>query len=347
MAGIERPLRKLWIAALAVSSVQPSCAPRSEVDAGVEVEWVARLSHAYQANSDYQLMAERFKALMAERTGGRFVVEIYPSGQLGSERITVEQLQAGAQQMAISGTPVLAGWVPEGQVFDLPYLFETRDQGLNALNGAVGDWWRQLLLEKTGIRSLGFLDYGFRHVYNSKRSITNPADLSGLKLRVLQSHTYISAYEVFDVQATPMAYGEVYSGMQQGVIDGGEANVIGYMTSRLHEVGRFFSFTAITYNPITLLVSERFYQNLPEDVQDALTLSAAESLEYQKTVAREMEAEAIEEMKAAGVTVTYPSTEGFVPFARPTVWDDLAERLPDGRTLLEWLESEIDKIPGI
>ena len=167
MAGIERSLRKLWIAALTVFSVQPSCTPRSEADAAAEAQWVARLSHAYQANSDYQLMAERFKALMAERTGGRFLVEIYPSGQLGSERVTIEQLQAGAQQMAISGTPVLAGWVPEGQVFDLPYLFETRDQGLNALNGAVGDWWRQLLLEKTGIRSLGFLDYGFRHVYTA------------------------------------------------------------------------------------------------------------------------------------------------------------------------------------
>ncbi len=346
MAGIERALGKLWVAALTISLVQLSCTPRSELDSVAETEWVARLSHAYQANSDYQLMAERFKALMAERTGGRFLVEIYPSGQLGSERITVEQLQAGAQQMAISGTPVLAGWVPEGQVFDLPYLFETRDQGLNALNGAVGDWWRQLLLEKTGIRSLGFLDYGFRHVYNSKRSITDPSDLSGLKLRVLQSRTYISAYEVFDVQATPMAYGEVYSGMQQGVIDGGEANVIGYMTSRLHEVGRFFSFTAITYNPITLLVSERFFQSLPEEIQEVLVVAAAESLEYQKTVARAMEAGAIEEMKAAGVTVTYPSTEGFVPIARPKVWDDLAERLPDGRSLLEWLESEIDRVPG-
>ena len=346
MAGIERTLKKLWIAALISSLVQSSCTPRSETDGGAEAEWVARLSHAYQANSDYQLMAERFKALMAERTGGRFLVEIYPSGQLGSERVTVEQLQAGAQQMAISGTPVLAGWVPEGQVFDLPYLFETRDQGLNALNGGVGDWWRQLLLQKTGIRSLGFLDYGFRHVYNSKRSIIEPSDLSGLKLRVLQSRTYISAYEAFDVQATPMAYGEVYSGMQQGVIDGGEANVIGYMTSRLHEVGRFFSFTAITYNPITLLVSERFYQSLPEEIQEALDLSAAESLEYQKIVAREMEAEAIEQMKASGVTLTYPSSERFVPVARPKVWDDLAERLPDGLALLEWLEMEIDRIPG-
>jgi tripartite ATP-independent transporter DctP family solute receptor len=339
-------LRKLWTAALTVCLVQAACTPRSETDAAGEAAWVVRFSHAYPVNSDYQLMAERFRDLMAERTEGRFRVEIFPSGQLGSERVTFEQLQVGAQEMAISGTPVLSGWVPEGQVFDLPYLFETRDQGLNALNGTVGDWWRQLLLDKTGIRSLGFLDYGFRHVYNSKRPISEPSDLSGLKLRVLQSRTYISAYEAFDVQATPMAYGEVYSGMQQGVIDGGEANVIGYMTSRLHEVGRFFSFTAITYNPITLLVGERFYRSLPEEIQEALVLSAAESLEYQKTVAREMETEAIEQMEEFGVMVTYPPTDRFVPFARPKVWDDLAERLPDGKALLERLEIEIDRVPG-
>jgi tripartite ATP-independent transporter DctP family solute receptor len=288
-------------------------------------------------------MAERFKELMAERTDGRFRVVIFPSGQLGSERVAFEQLQAGAQEMSISGTPVLAGWVPEGQVFDLPFLFESRDQGLEVLNGAVGNWWRELLLEKTGIRSLGFLDYGFRHVYNRERPINEPDDLSGLKLRVLQSRTYISAYEEFGVQATPMNYGEVYSAMQQGVIDGGEANVIGYMTSRLHEVGEFFSFTSITYNPITLLVSERFYQSLPNEVQEALVSSATEALDYQKTVAREMEAEAIEQMREAGVTITRPATDSFVPFARPTVWEDLADRLPDGRALLEWIEREIER----
>ncbi len=322
--------------------MQVACTARTETDA----EWTAKFSHVYQMNSDYQLMAQRFKDLMEERTGGRFRVEIFPSGQLGSERITFEQLQVGAQEMAISGTPVLAGWVPEGQVFDLPYLFETRDQGLDVLNGAVGDWWRQLLLNKTGVRSLGFLDYGFRHVYNSKHSITDPSDLAGLKLRVLQSRTYISAYEEFGVQATPMNYGEVYSAMQQGVIDGGEANVIGYMTSRLYEVGRFFSFTAITYNPITFLVNEQFYQSLPEEIQEILDITAAESLSYQKTVAREMEAEAVEQMLASGVTVTYPSTERFVPFARPKVWEDLAERLPDGLAILERLEREINRIPA-
>ncbi len=90
---------------------------------------------------------------MAERTEGWFRVVIYPSGQLGGERVAFEQLQAGAQQMSISGTPVLSGWVPEGQIFDLPFLFTDRDQGLRVWNGPLGDWWRGLLLDRTGARS--------------------------------------------------------------------------------------------------------------------------------------------------------------------------------------------------
>jgi TRAP-type C4-dicarboxylate transport system substrate-binding protein len=168
-----------------------------------------------------------------------------------------------------------------------------------------------------------------------------------LKLRVLQSRTYITGYEALGVQATPMNYGEVYSAMQQGVIDGGEANVIGFMTDRLCEVGQFFSFTSITYNPITFLISERFYESLPDEIQDVLATSAAQSLDYQKAVAREMEAEAIEQMQAAGVTVTYPSIDKFVPVVRPRVWEDLAERLPDGKALLERVEREIDRFPVV
>ncbi len=161
-----------------------ACRPEASED-----PWHVRFTHVYSTSSDYQLMAERVRDLMDRRTDGRFRVVIYPSGQLGGERTAFEQLQAGATHMAVSGTPVLSGWVPEGQIFDLPFAFETRDEGLQVLNGPLGDWWRERLLERTGVRSLGFLDYGFRHVYNSKRPIHEPSDLVGLKLRVLQNAT--------------------------------------------------------------------------------------------------------------------------------------------------------------
>jgi tripartite ATP-independent transporter DctP family solute receptor len=308
--------------------------------APVATRWAVKLSHVYAASSDYQKMALRFRDLMRERTGGRFDVIIYPSGQLGDERISFEQLRFGAQQMAISGTPVLSGWVPEGQIFDLPFLFASTEQGVAALTGTLGDWWRALLLEKTGVRSLGFLEYGFRHVYNRTRPIRTPADLRGLKLRVLQNTTYLRAYDALGVQATPMAYGEVYSALQQGVIDGGEANVIGYVTDRFYEVAPYFSLTAVTYNPITLLINEPFYQSLPADVRAALERSAAEALEYQRGIALQMTADALAQMKSAGVSIAAPDTALFAAVVRPLIWNELAARLLHGDRLLEWLQRE-------
>ena len=288
-------------------------------------------------------MAERFRDLMDERTGGRFRVVIYPSGQLGGERVAFEQIQAGAVHLAITGTPVLSGWVPETQVFDLPFLFETRDHGLRVMNGPFGDWWRHLLLERTGVRSLGFLDYGFRHVYNRRGPVDTPADLAGLKLRVLQNATYLASYSALGVQATPMNYGEVYSALQQGVIDGGEANAIGFVSSRLYEVAKHYSFTSITYNPITLLVNEPFYQGLPPDIRETVDRAAADALAYQSEVARRMEADALAEMRASGVEISRPDLAPFAPAVRPRIWDALAARLPEGEALIARLVAEAER----
>ncbi len=305
--------------------------------------WEVRFSHVLSTGSEFHLMAERFRDLMLERTDGRFRVVVYPSGQLGGERVAFEQIQVGAVHMAITGTPVLSGWVPETQVFDLPFLFETRDHGLAAMNGPAGDGWRNLLLERTGVRSLGFLDYGFRHVYNTRRPVETPADLAGLKLRVLQNATYLAAYSALGVQATPMNYGEVYSALQQGVIDGGEANAVGFVSSRLHEVAKFYSFTSITYNPITLLVNEPFYRGLPVEIRETVDRSAAEALAYQSEVARRMEADAIEEMREAGVEISRPNLAPFAPAVRPRIWDELANRLPDGEALIARLVASTER----
>ena len=271
----------MLVSFLAISCRGPESGDADSVTRGDSPTWEVRFSHVLSTNSEFHLLAERFRDLMLERTGGRFRVVIYPSGQLGGERVAFEQIQVGAVHMAITGTPVLSGWVPEAQIFDLPFLFENRDHGLAVMNGPVGDWWRELLLERTGVRSLGFLDYGFRHVYNRRRPVETPEDLAGLKLRVLQNATYLAAYSALGVQATPMNYGEVYSALQQGVIDGGEANAIGFVSSRLYEVARFYSFTSITYNPITLLVNEPFYRALPDDIREIVDRSAADALVYQ------------------------------------------------------------------
>jgi TRAP-type C4-dicarboxylate transport system substrate-binding protein len=141
-----------------------------------------------------------------------------------------------------------------------------------------------------------------------------------------------------------MNYGEVYSALQQGVIEGGEANAIGFVSSRLYEVAKFYSFTSVTYNPITFLVNEPFYQSLPADVQEAIDDAAAEALAYQSEVARRMETDALEQMRANDVKISHPDVALFVPAVRPHVWDELATRLPDGEALIAWLVNEVGRV---
>jgi len=246
--------------------------------------------------------------------------------------------------MAISGTPVLSAWVPEGQVFDLPYLVQTRDQGLALLNGATGNWWRDTLRQRTGVRSLGFLDYGFRQVYNKIKPINTPDDLKGLKLRVLENPTYIATYRTFGVKATPMAYGEVYTALQQGVIDGGEANAQGYVLDKFFEVAKFFSYTSATYNPITFLINDALYKSFPKDIQKAVDEASKEALAYQKEVARKMEDDAVETMKKGGVTIAKPELEPFVKEVRPAVWNEMMVRIPKGKELIERVSKEADAL---
>ena len=306
--------------------------------------WQLKLSHVLAPTSDYQVMATRFAELMDKKTKGQVKISLHPAGQLGNERVAFEQLQMGAQDLAISGTPVLSAWVPEGQVFDLPYLVQTRDQGLALLTGSIGDWWRETLRQRTGVRSLGFVDYGFRQVYNKTRPIKTPDDLKGLKLRVLENPTYIATYRTLGVKATPMAYGEVYTALQQGVIDGGEANAQGYVHDKFLEVAKFFSYTSATYNPITFLINDNLYNGFPPEIRKAVDEAAKESLAFQKDVARKMEDEAVETMKKAGVTIANPDLAPFVKIVRPAVWNEMMGRIPRGKELVERVAKEADAL---
>ncbi len=140
-----------------------------------------------------------------------------------------------------------------------------------------------------------------------------------------------------------MNYGEVYSALQQGVIDGGEANAIGFVSSRLHEVAGFYSFTSITYNPITLLVNEPFHEALPGRIRETFDRSVADALAYQSEVARRMEADALAEMRASGVVISRPDLAPFAPAVRPRIRDELADRLPDGEALIARLVAEVER----
>lgn len=305
---------------------------------GVEAASPWKFGHVASATSDYQELAKKFAELLERKTNGQVRVSIHPAGQLGSEADMFKQVKGGALELAIHGTPGLAALgVREAMLFDLPYVVTTREQGWRLVNGPFGDWFREVVRERTGVKPLGFLDYGFRHVYNRVRAIEKPDDLRGLKLRVLPAPGYVTAYEAFGVKSTPMAYPEVYQALQQGVIDGGEATPKQMVNDRLMEVARFFSFTSITYNPIVLLTNDRFYRELPADVRQALDEAAREALAFHSRLSRKMDEEMVDTMKKAGLRVNEPPLEPFVRVVKPAVWDRLQREIPSGRENVERL----------
>lgn len=340
-APTQKPAAPAATAAPAAPAAPAQAAPTKAPEAtkpaaGTTYQW--KFGHVSSATSDYQELAKKFAELIEKKTNGQVKITIHPSSQLGSEADMFQQAKGGATEFAIVGTPGLASLgVKETMLFDLPYVVTTREQGWKLVNGEFGDWFRELVRTKTGVKPLGFIDYGFRHVYNRTKAVEKPEDLKGLKLRVLVTPAYVAAYEAFGVKSTPMAYGEVYQAMQQGVIDGGEATPKQMVNDKLMEVAKFFSFTSITYNPIVVVTGDKFYQGLSADLKKAVDESAKEALAYHSQLSRKMDTEMVDAMKKAGVKVSEPALEPFMKVVKPSIWDKLQNDIPDGKQNVERL----------
>lgn len=269
-----------------------------------------RLGHSLDPSHPVHLgmldMAERLHA----RSGGRARIEIFPGGQLGSERELLELLQIGSLGMTKVSSSVLEQFVPAFRVFGLPYLFRDDRHRFAVLEGAVG---QQLLLssEAVWLRGLTYYDAGTRSFYTTRRPIEHPRDVARLKIRTQESATAIRMMNLLGAAATPIAFGELYTALQQGVVDGAENNPPSYHTSRHYEVARFYSLDEHTAVPDVLLISTIVWNALDEQTQRWLTEAAAESSQVQKRLWLEATERALAEVEAAGVQVVHPDKRAF------------------------------------
>jgi TRAP-type C4-dicarboxylate transport system substrate-binding protein len=192
------------------------------------------------------------------------------------------------------------------------------------------------------VRVLGFLDLGFRNVYNRVRDVKTPDDLKGLKIRVVPAPSYIAAYKALGVNTTPMAYTEVYQALGQGAIDGGEATAKQMVADRLMEVSKYYSFTRVTYNPIALLVSPRLFDGLSAADKELVQQAAKEALAYHSIVSRRMDQEAVVAMRQKGLIVSEPDTTPFERLLKPAVWEKLKGDIPNGTEVLTRLSAALE-----
>lgn len=279
---------------------------------------VLKLAHSLPPSAPVHLGMVRFAELVWEKSGGSVEVRIFPSGQLGSETEAIEQLQRGALAIVKTSAAAMEGFVPEMAVFGVPYLFRDADHFWNVLEGPVGE---ALLVGGTGrgIRGLCYYASGARSFYTAERPILEPSDLAGMKIRTMRSATSIAMIEAMGGAAAAIPFGELYTALQQGMVDGAENNPPSLYDSRHWEVARHYSLDEHTRIPDVLVFSEKIWGGLSPEVQRWLLEAARESVPYQREIWDAYVATCLEQLKAEGVQLYYPDKGPFQKAVQPMV----------------------------
>ncbi len=292
-----------------------------------------RLAHALSTSHPVHLGMVRMAELVDEKSDGQLTISIFPSQQLGSEREALELLQIGSIGMTKVSSAALENFVPELRVYSLPYLFKDEQHILNVLNGEIG---KELLLagEEYWLRGLTYYDAGQRSFYTKDRPIETPEDLEGLKIRVMESQMSVNMVNQLGGSPTPISWGELYTALQQGVVDGAENNPPSFYSSRHYEVAKYYSLDEHTMLPDLLIMSTHQWNNLSEQEQEWVQQSADSSAVYQREIWAKAEEEALEIAREAGVEINYPDKEPFIEQTR-SVYEQYKESDPEFYQLVQ------------
>jgi tripartite ATP-independent transporter DctP family solute receptor len=280
---------------------------------------VLKLGHtldiAHPVHKAMVYMAERVN----EKSGGRMKVEIYPSEQLGTEKDCIEALQLGYLAMTKTSSAPIEGFVPQMKIFGIPYLFRDSEHFWKVMKGSIG---KELLLagQSKGLRGLCYYDAGARSFY-AKKEINSPDDLKGLKIRVQNSIMSVKMVIAMGGSPTSIPFGELYTALDQGVVDAAENNPPSFYTSRHYEVCKCYSLDEHTMLPDILIISTRVWNKLSPEFQQILQEAVDESVEYQRKIWTEAEKNDLKSVQDAGVKVIQPDKEPFRKSVK-SVWDE-------------------------
>lgn len=299
---------------------------------------VLRVANSLDTESPVHHALVRFDERLQELSGGTMRMDIYPSGQLGNERATIELLQLGTLDMSKVSSGVMESFVPEMGVFSLPYLFRDRDHLWQTLGGDVGE---EILASAEPYRMLGvaYYDAGFRSFYVNGRDVRTPEDLDGLKIRVIQSPLFIQTINLLGGNATPLAFSEVYGALQQGIVDGAENSPMS-----LYGMGHYQQVTHYVLDehsapPDILLISTHRWNRMSEQQRTWFRQAAAESVALQRELWLRDEGAALDSVRAAGVEVVEVDKTPFREAVAP-IYDDL------GGTPVGALAERIQALPA-
>lgn len=257
---------------------------------------------ADSATDPYAITAHAFKKEIEAALPGRVEVALFPNRQLGDDKEILEGLQFGTIDMGVITNAVVANLEPTYQLVDLPFLFASSAQAHDVLDGSVG---QELAanLRIDGVVSLGAAEGGFRNMINNTRPVLTPKDVVGVKYRTMQNPVFIEMFSSLGGSPVPMAWGEVFTAMQQGTVDGLEIPASVVNSNNFAEVAKYLSFTRHTYSAIHLLMSERNFERLPDDVQKAVLDAGTAAIIAQRKAVAEAEQGVITALTEAGMEI--------------------------------------------
>jgi tripartite ATP-independent transporter DctP family solute receptor len=259
---------------------------------------------------------------MAKRTSelsdGKLTIDIYPSEQLGSEQQCIELIQIGSLAITKVSAASMQSFADDYKVFGLPYIFRSKEHFFDVIDGEIGS---DLLLstENKLIRGLCYYDAGSRSFYTKNKAITHPDDLAGLKIRVMPSATAVEMIRILGGSATPISYGELYTALQSGVVDGAENNPPSLHTSHHYEVCKFYSLDEHTIVPDVVIISKKVWDKLDNQQREWVQQAANESAILERELWAASEIKSLEIVQQAGVKVNYPDKKPFIDKVQPLI----------------------------
>ena len=250
-----------------------------------------------------EIGASKFAELVAAKSGGKLKVNVYPGGTLGGDAANVSALQGGTIEFMALNSGILASQVKDFEVFDFPFIFANSKEADAVVDGPFGQKLHAKLADK-GIVGLAYYELGFRNITNSRRAINTVEDLAGLKLRVIPNAINVDWVKAVGANPTPMAFPEVYAGMEQKAIDGQENPFSVILANKFFEVQKHLAVTNHQYNPQSLIMSKKVWGTLPADQKKLIQDAATEAAKYERQVNRELASGQLAELKKAGMQVT-------------------------------------------
>lgn len=286
----------------------------------------------------YAIAAREFVSALEKNAPGQFSAAYFPNRQLGDEREMLEGLGFGTLDVAIITNAVIANIEPAFQLNDMPFLYGSEAQAHKVLDGKIG---QDLLgrLDDNGIVGLSFAEGGFRHMINNVRPVSTPEDVGGVKYRVMQNPVFIGMFQSLGGNAIPMAWGEVYTAVQQGTIDGLEIPIAVIKSNNYAEVAKYLSLTRHTYSALGVLISKRTFENLSAEQQEAVRMAAKQAAVAQRAAVATNNENIVEALRAEGMEVNQITDPAAFRSLVAPVYEDFRDSI--GADLLDAALAEV------